>query len=119
MKNTSSFDAGSGLKFSQPAIVAAVAYAVLLIFVLMPIDMYEVDKHGNEKKVPYNIWGRLLLMFLLLFPYILSIYSLNCMTVGGCNVWSWIVGIVTVFWSFIVVVYALYNKQFIVNDVLP
>ena len=114
------FDSRGGLKITQPAIVAIVAYSVLCILVLLPIDLEVWDEKTQKYvKQKYNFWTRLLLLFLLLFPYILSIYSLNCMMVGGCDVWSWVVGIVTIVWSFVVVAYAFYDYSFRVDDVLP
>lgn len=40
--------------------------------------------------------GVYILLFVLLFPFLLlGIYDIDCLTTGGCNIWSWIVTILS------------------------
>ena len=89
-------------KMSYPAIVTLVGYAALVFIVLLPIDMFTYDKRENKYvKQPYSFWHRLLLALILLFPFILSVYSVNCMMIGNCQLWSWIVALLTLLWAIV------------------
>jgi hypothetical protein len=68
---------------SPPAYVAAIAYLVLLVIILLsPIAVDDSTKS--------NFGNRLLSVFFMLIPIALSVYSINCYVVGGCHIWSWI-----------------------------
>jgi uncharacterized membrane protein (DUF485 family) len=53
------------------------------------------------------IWGApaffgFILTFLIGIPFtLLSIYNIDCLTTGGCNVWSWVVSILSIIGLFI------------------
>jgi uncharacterized membrane protein (DUF485 family) len=43
-----------------------------------------------------------ILIFLIGIPFILlSIYNIDCLTTGGCNIWSWVVSILSIIGLFI------------------
>ena len=108
-----------GLKITTPAAVALVAYLILAALVLMPFDMYAYD--DNEQgyaKVKYSFGQRLLLVVLLILPFFLGVYSVNCMMVGGCSVWSWVIAIATILWSVVVVISTFSTKSFRLEDVI-
>lgn len=116
MKSITVFD---GLKITTPAAVALVAYLILVALVLMPFDMYSYDEQKQTYvKFQYSFAQRLLLVVLLIFPFLLGVYSVNCMMVGGCNLWSWIIAIATIVWSIIVVITTFSTKSFRLEDVL-
>jgi protein-S-isoprenylcysteine O-methyltransferase Ste14 len=97
--------ATAGLKMTPPAIVALVGYAILVFIVLLPVDMYTYDDSSKGyTKQRYSLPQRLLLVLLLLLPFVLSIYSVNCMMVGNCVTWSWIVAVITVIWAAVIAV---------------
>lgn len=103
---------------TTPALVALVGYVILLVVVMLPFDMYTYDVKKNAYvKTPYNVTYRLLIALLLCLPFFLGIYSVNCMMVGDCQLWSWIVAIATVLWASIVIMTAFAFKSFTLDDV--
>jgi hypothetical protein len=107
-----------GMRISSPALVALVGYALIATMVLLPINMYVWDdaRQGYVKQ-SYDFWQRLLLVVLLSFPFILSIYSVNCMVVGDCMLWSWIVALATLLWALIVLGTTYAARGFKLDDV--
>jgi len=104
---------------TYPAIVAIVGYVILAIVVLLPFDMYTYDEKNNTYvRNPYRFGNRFLIMILLLFPFFLGVYTINCMMVGECRVWSWIVAAATLLWSFIVIITAISQRAFKLDDVV-
>jgi hypothetical protein len=94
-----------GFSLTYPSVVALVGYLILIVIVLLPIDMYTYNsKTGQNVKQPYNFPYRLLIALLLLIPFFLGIYSINCMVVGNCHAWSWIVAILTIIWAFVIAI---------------
>lgn len=119
IKNNLSLYGNSTFKLTAPAMVAVVGYVILGIVVLLPYDMYVYDESSNTyEKRPYNAGTRILLLLLLLFPFILGVYTINCMIVGDCKIWSWIVAIVTLLWAGIVIISAITYRSFRLDDML-
>lgn len=103
---------------TPPAIAATVGYAIMALVVLLPFDMYVYDeKNGREVRTPYDLGARVLLLLLLFFPFFLGVYSVNCMVVGDCVVWSWIVAAATLLWACIVILTAINYKAFRLDDI--
>jgi hypothetical protein len=118
-KATKMISVFDGLRITTPAAVALVAYLIMVALVLMPFDMYSYDdKTQSYVKYQYSFAQRLLLIVILIFPFLLSVYSVNCMMVGGCSVWSWVVALATIIWSIIVVIMTFSSKTFRLEDVL-
>lgn len=110
----------AGLTLTTPGVIALVGYLLLGFVVLMPFDMYTYDEQSNKYvKTGYSFGQRCLLLLILCLPFFLAIYSVNCMMVGNCKVWSWIVAGATLLWAVIVVLTTLYYKSFNVDDVQP
>lgn len=108
-----------GLSITTPAVVTLVGYAILVFLVLLPVDMYAYDDSAKKYvKQQYDFLQRLLLVLLLSFPFILSIYSVNCMMVGSCVWWSWIVAVVTLVWSVLVLASAFATNSFTLDSLL-
>lgn len=104
-------------QITSPAIVALVGYALLALIVLLPFEMYTYDmKNNTYVRKPYNFAQRLLLVIILLFPFFLGVYSVNCMMVGECRLWSWIVAVATLVWAILVVVSAIHYQAFRLDD---
>jgi len=104
---------------SMQAVVAVLGYIILGVVVLLPYDMYVHDEETDtQEKRPYNAGSRILLLILLLFPFALGVYTINCMVVGGCTVWSWIVALATLLWAAIVIVSAISYKSFRLSDMM-
>ena len=116
-KSSSSSVSAPGFRLTYPAIVALVGYAILIFIVLLPLDMYIYDeKSGRYVKQKYGFGFRALVALLLLFPFILSIYTVNCIVVGNCIIWAWIVALLTLLWSILVVVAALTSGSFTLDQ---
>ena len=94
------------LRISSPAFIALAAYVILGITVLLPFEYPTVDENNEVWIVPYDLGQRLITVLLMTIPVALSIYSINCMMVGKCNVLSYIISLVTVLWVAIFVVMA-------------
>ena len=108
-----------GLRITAPAIVTLVGYLILAVIIIVPFDMYAWSDEKNEYvRYRYNFWQRLFLLLLLLFPLLLGVYSVNCFVVGKCVVLSWAVALVTILWATAVIIAALINRSFRLDDVL-
>lgn len=104
---------------TYPAIVAIVGYAIMALVVLLPFDMYTYDERTNSYvRAPYRFWERLLIMILLLFPFFLGVYTINCMMVGDCHMWSWIVAAATLLWGCVVIITAITQRAFRLDDMV-
>jgi hypothetical protein len=113
------FSGMDGIKLTGPALVALVGYAILVFIVLLPVDMYTFDENTDKYvKQRYSFPYRLLVALLLLFPFLLSVYSVNCMMVGNCVAWSWIVSIITILWAAIIAVTTFSTGSFSVDQMV-
>ena len=90
---------------TQPAVIAAIAYIILGLMVLLPFNtswtVVQAETPGIEPVVvqeQQSLGYRFLLLLIMLIPIGLSIYSINCMMVGKCVVWSYIQAIVIAVW---------------------
>ena len=114
-----SWSPAAGLRISSPAVVALVGYAILVFIVLLPIDMYVYDdKTDKYVKQKYSFPYRFLIALLLLFPFLLSVYSVNCMMVGNCTLWSWVVALLTLLWAIVITVAAFSSGSFSVDQLV-
>lgn len=113
------FSAVDGLRITGPALVALIGYAILVLIVMLPVDMYSYDdKHDKYVKQRYSFPYRLLVALLLLFPFLLSVYSVNCMMVGNCVAWSWIVAVITILWAAIIAVTTFSTGSFSIDQMV-
>jgi len=104
---------------TTPAVVTLIGYALLIFIVLLPIDMYMYNNNESVLvKQEYNFGHRFVLSILLLFPFILSIYSVNCMMVGKCKLWSWIVAMFTLLWAVLITVTSFSSGSFSLNQIM-
>jgi hypothetical protein len=89
-----------GIKLATPAYVVAIGYLIVLIVILLPFNINDViDPDVAASMSPkYNLAERLFIIFLMLVPFILSVYSVNCFVVGKCIVWSWIHAVIILLW---------------------
>jgi hypothetical protein len=112
------WNAGAGIRLTTPGVITLVGYAVLVFIVLLPIDMYTYDSKSDKYvKQPYSFSYRLLVALLLLFPFLLSVYSVNCMMVGHCTLWSWVVALLTLLWAVIIAVLAFTTGSFSLDQI--
>lgn len=108
-----------GLTITAPALVTLIGYAILVFIVLLPLDMYTYDdKTGKYVKQRYSFGYRLLVALLLLFPFILSVYSVNCMMVGNCHILSWIIALITLLWAIVITVTTFSSGAFALDQLV-
>ena len=88
--------------FSNQAKLAMLGYLILSISFFIPI------KTPEEKEFKYNLSERVLSFVVMLFPIIISVYTINCMVVGvsdggiPCNLLAWLNSLSVFVWSFII-----------------
>jgi hypothetical protein len=111
--------AWDGFTITPPALVTLIGYAILVFIVLLPVDMYTYDeKTGQYVKQRYRFSYRLLVAVLLLFPFLLSVYSVNCMMVGNCRIFSWVVALLTLLWSIVITVTTFSSGSFSLDQMV-
>ena len=97
-----------GWTLSMPAAVAFVAYLILGLVIILPFDLPMTDQEtGEEYVVKYDLTQRVILLLLMVIPIALSVYSINCMMVGDCVLWSYVVSAITILWIILFIVSAL------------
>ncbi len=91
----------------MPAIIALVAYLVMALVIILPFEIpVRDDITGQVVILRYNFVERLLTLLLMTLPIALSVYSINCMVVGSCDILSYLIAFLTVLWVAIMVVMA-------------
>ena len=115
----SAWHAIEGVRLTSPAVVTLIGYAILVFIVMLPVDMYTYDdrtqKYVQQK---YSFGYRLLVVLLLLFPFLLSVYSVNCMMVGSCTLWSWVVALLTLLWAVVITVTTISSGSFSLDQMV-
>jgi hypothetical protein len=97
-------------ELSKPALLAAVAYLVLAFAILLPLDNRKSCDPAADPTC-YNFGRRFLTLILMLIPIGLSIYSINCMTVGKCTVWSWVNSVLIALWVLLFLVAIVTSQE--------
>jgi hypothetical protein len=75
-------------------LLAAVSYLIMAFIIMLPLN------GSCDPRDPgcYTFPRRLLVLLLMLIPIALSVYSINCMVVGKCMVWSWVNSLFIALW---------------------
>lgn len=92
---------------SRPALLASIAYLIMAFIIVLPLGM----DSKSEGRGGYNLGKRIIIVCVMLIPIALSIYSINCMVVGGCTVWAWVQGIAIAFWVLLFVIASLMANE--------
>lgn len=92
-------------QLTKPALIAAISFAIFAFILLLPITPKTADGEPPAEKVTFGT--RLFIVILLLIPFALSVYSINCMMVGDCVIWSYIQAIMIALWVLFVIVSVL------------
>jgi len=92
------------MDLSSPAQVAIVGYLLVCLSIFFPMPIDDRDKHGNYR---YRWTERFVVLFMLLLPMALSVFTIHCMTAGAegnemCGPWSWVNAIIVFLWSIVV-----------------
>ena len=94
-------------KFPIQTRLVALAYIILLVSIFIPFEMNEnVDVKGS-----YGLKKRIIVFLLMLFPISVSIYTINCLVVGDCDLWAWYNAILVIVWCCGVFLTALTNVK--------
>ena len=88
------------LTVTKPALLAMISYVILSFVILLPLN----NTSDVGQAVKDTFWARVLLVIILLIPIALSVYSINCMVVGGCHIWAWVQGIIVAFWVLLFII---------------
>lgn len=97
-----------GMSLYTPAVMAAVAYIIMALVIILPFDYPVYDASSDTEIIlKYDFTQRLIILLLSAIPIALSVYTINCMMGGKCVVWSYVVAIVTLIYITIFVITAL------------
>ena len=84
---------------TTPAYIMVVAYIIVGVVILLPFELKVYNDATQEFEIiQYNVAHRILLILYLLLPVCLHIYSVNCMMVGNCTIWSYVYTFIHVIW---------------------
>lgn len=88
------------IKLTNPAYAVAIGYLIVLVVILLPFNIKPVvdPEIASSLSSQYNLVERLFLVLLMVIPFGLSIYSINCFVVGKCVTWSWIHAVFVLLW---------------------
>jgi Na+-driven multidrug efflux pump len=89
------------MQLSNPAYITFIASIILVLSLLIPVDITVLDSETEEiKKEAFDLRRRIAMILLLSIPLAIYVYSINCLQVGNCVVWSWIVTSIILLWIF-------------------
>ena len=91
---------------SRQGKLAIIGYVLLIVALLVP-----VQKKGSKQ--PYNLNGRVMSIFGMLLPMVISVYTINCMVVGvskgglPCTVLAWLNSLSVLVWSGLILLFTV------------
>lgn len=92
---------------TTPAYIMMFAYIIVGIVILLPFELKVYNDVTQEFEIiEYNLAHRILLILYLLLPVCLHIYSVNCMMVGNCTLWSYVFTFIHVIWILVFIIIA-------------
>lgn len=98
------------MELSKPAILASVAYLVMAFVILVPLDNRKNCDPTKDSSC-YNFGRRVLTLIIMLIPIGLSIYSINCMVIGKCIIWSWVNSVFIALWVLLFIVAIVMSSE--------
>lgn len=82
--------------FSQQAFILTICNIVILVAVILSMFVIKKSHTADPNKVKTILKNiSVLMMFIVIM--VLQVYSLNCMVLGNCQIWSWILTAFAVF----------------------
>lgn len=97
-------------ELTRPAVIAAIAYVIMAFVVMLPFgNIYVFDPTAPPPKQTF--WYKVLILVIMLIPIALSIYSINCMMVGRCYIWSYVQAIIIAIWVVLFVTATLISSE--------
>lgn len=89
---------------TKPALLAAIAYVLLALTVILPFNIGDGQPH-------YNLKYRALLLLLMIIPMVLSVYATQCWVVGKCHTLAWVYAILIALWVLLFVLTVILGKS--------
>jgi len=88
------------MKLTRPAYIAFVAYVMMALVILLPFNIKATLDPNNETNIStqYVFSQRLFLVIMMVLPFAVSVYSINCFVVGKCWTWSYVHAVLVVMW---------------------
>lgn len=101
------------MKLTRPAYIAFVAYLLMAIVILLPFNIKPTLDPNNETEIStkYVFAQRLFLVLMMVIPFALSVYSINCFVVGKCWTWSYIHAVLVVVWVLLFLLGTVISSQ--------
>lgn len=101
------------MKLSRPAYIAFVAYLLMAIVILLPFNIKPTLDPNNETEIStkYVFAQRLFLVLVMVIPFAVSVYSINCFVVGKCWTWSYIHAVLVVVWVLLFLLGTVISSQ--------
>ncbi len=101
------------VKLSKPAYIAFIAYLVIAAIIILPFNIKSVMDPENETDLSsrYVFTQRLFLVSLMIIPFAVSVYSINCFVVGNCVTWSYFQAILVVIWVLLFLLGTVLSSQ--------
>lgn len=76
-----------------------------IIFVLLLANTFIPRKSPSDSEKRMSKSGSFIVLFFLVLPFmLLSVYSVNCMIVGQCTTWTWILSALVICVAFLYIV---------------
>lgn len=76
-----------------------------IIFILLLANTFIPRKSASDAEKRMTKTGSFIVLFLLVLPFmLLSVYSVNCMIVGQCTTWTWIISAFVIFVAFLYII---------------
>jgi hypothetical protein len=98
---------------TRPALLATISYAILGFVLLFPMGMTMRDPETGAPISSVSFGQRFMMVLVMLIPIALSVYSINCMVVGRCVVWSWVNAIGVALWVLSFLILSMMTKEVI------
>ena len=98
-------------ELTRPAIIASIAYMIMAFMILLPFPVKSTPLDDDRRPSRYHFGYRLLVLVIMLIPIGLSIYSINCMMMGRCVVWSYVQAVAIALWVMLFVIATLLSSE--------
>ncbi len=98
-------------KLSTQAKLALVGYTILVLSIFQPYNNVSNDQIDIDKK--YHFYSRVVYSLFMVVPILISVYTINCLTMGSakggpvCGVISWVNSITIFFWAALIGIFSL------------
>jgi hypothetical protein len=89
----------------EQAQLAILGYVIVAVAIFLP----RRDISPNAKQPTFM--DKLTILLVMLIPMALSVYTIHCLVVGQCFIWSWVNSGMVVLWSFLILFLTMNGKS--------